>query len=222
MSAFVNIHAVANIVNHLTKEELDPNNVSLRRVQLVEEAQSCTQSVNQTPVADSDLTTQAETHQYSNDDASLSPEDPEWGLDDIYASAEPPDLPVASDEDIPGAADHSENTDIRLEDASGQPESQIEEAAAESDEEVMPYGTAKANTIYEDTNTSHISSSGMYAPTEHHCAVDVNQIEMSSCSLSRNSLYEQQSENISTVVSDGSSTREGLGSLYEGCPTNEE
>ncbi|XP_019632361.1 PREDICTED: uncharacterized protein LOC109475993 [Branchiostoma belcheri] len=64
---------------------------------------------------------------------------------------------------------------------------------AAPDEEEMMYGIATANSVYEDTNLNQSS----IHPTPHYCAVIVNSVEMT-YSIPRNSLYEQQHENINS------------------------
>ncbi|XP_019630588.1 PREDICTED: uncharacterized protein LOC109474678 [Branchiostoma belcheri] len=166
-------------------------------------------------VANTTLTTQADIHQYSNDDTPGHSGDTEEGQDHIYASAAPPPLPVCDDEDnlSPGATgpcplqaahswDSEEGQDhlytsednkspeatvpYPLQSESGQTDSQIDEI--ESDEEERPYGMATENPVYEDTNLSQSN------PTPPYCAVDSNQVETNP-SVSRNSLYGQQLEN---------------------------
>eukprot|EP00058_Branchiostoma_floridae_P008870 XP_002594358.1 hypothetical protein BRAFLDRAFT_72233 [Branchiostoma floridae] len=173
--------------------------------------------------ADSFPTTQAEVHHYSNDVTSPSVRsgDPEAGLDHCYASAAPPPLPVCDDEDnsSPQAADHYEDIDLP-EIAPGQPASQTSTEETKSDEEEMPYGIAASNSVYEDANTYHRTSSDNNTQTSQYCAVDANQIE-TNCSLSRNSLYGHHSENIA-VARYCSNATEGLGTLYGSCPSTDE
>ncbi|CAH1266248.1 Hypp3327 [Branchiostoma lanceolatum] len=153
MAVCVNIHAIPSIVNHEIKEELESDTFPLRRFQLVEtsyvtagEAHSRSQGVTETAVADTTLTTQAEIHQYSNEDTSVHSGDTEEGQDHRHASAAPSRPPVCDDEgsSSPGATGHSVNSDP-LEAAAGQPASQIEDI--ESDEEERPYGIATENEV---------------------------------------------------------------------------
>ncbi|KAI8511228.1 hypothetical protein Bbelb_103280 [Branchiostoma belcheri] len=208
----ISVPAVPNA--YQIQEELDPNTFSLRRSQLVQtpsvtdEARSRLHAVTQTAAADTAVTTQAEIHQYSNDDTSGHSADTEEGQHH-YASAAPPPLPVGEDEDSssPGAT-----SPYPLQPRSGQHVRQTDEI--ESDEEEMPYGMATENPVYEDTNLNQIN------PTPYYCAVNENQSETTP-SVSRNSLYGRQPEN-STAAHDSIRTTENLDILYQSCQATDE
>ncbi|KAI8517993.1 hypothetical protein Bbelb_040100 [Branchiostoma belcheri] len=114
------VPAVPNIENNTINEDLDLKTFSQRGFKL---------DKNQTAVADTTLTTQAEIHhQYSNDDSPGHSGDSEEGQDHQYAS-----------EGNSSRGATGPDPQQLLE----QPASQIDEI--ESDEEIRPYGIAAAN-----------------------------------------------------------------------------
>ncbi|KAI8511078.1 hypothetical protein Bbelb_101780 [Branchiostoma belcheri] len=199
------VHAVPNIANYRIKEELDPNSFPLRRFQLVETPLTVTGEARYRPQRTA-LTTQADIHQYSNDDTPGHSADTEEGQDHHYAPASAPDLPVCDGEDnsSPGATGPDPL-----------------QAVPESDEEERPYGIAAANSAYEDTNLyQNEIVSDNHNPAPRYCAVNANHNEPTP-SMSRNSLYGRHPENMTTAC-DSTSTMEDLGILYGNCPATDE
>ncbi|KAI8521388.1 hypothetical protein Bbelb_011420 [Branchiostoma belcheri] len=125
------VPAVPSIANHCIKEELNPNTFSLRHFHLAE---------TQTAAADTALTTQAEIHQYSNDDTPEHSADTEEGQDHHYASAAPPPLPVCDDEDNPSPRATGPDP---LQAAPGQPASHIDETESDEEERAVRNGSGK-------------------------------------------------------------------------------
>ncbi|KAI8517992.1 hypothetical protein Bbelb_040090 [Branchiostoma belcheri] len=188
----VSVPAVPNIENHTINEELDLNTFSQRGFKLDE---------NQTAVADTTLTTQAEIHhQYSNDDTPGHSGDTEEGQDHQYAS---------EGNSSRGATGPDPQQVLE------QPASQINEI--ESDEEIRPYGIAAANSAYEDTNLYQNEC----VPGSDDPAVNENEVKTAP-SVSRNSLYEiacmDSNPKTSPCTMARNSTAEDLGILYGHCP----
>ncbi|XP_019619858.1 PREDICTED: uncharacterized protein LOC109466568 [Branchiostoma belcheri] len=119
-----------------------------------------------------------------------------------------------SNDDTPGhSADTEEGQD------QGQSASHIDET--ESDEEERPYGMAAANSAYEDTDLHQNETvPGNHNTAPHYCAANSDQVGTTP-SVSRNSLYGQQCENI-TVARNSTSIADDLGILYGSCPATDE
>ncbi|CAH1239009.1 Hypp5686 [Branchiostoma lanceolatum] len=129
-------------------------------------------------------TTEAQVHHYENDDEADADEEVQHHL---YASAAPPPLPVYEE-----TTAHAVNT----EGVSEQPVFQAENVG--TGEEEMPYGVAKANSLYQrDSDFNH----GTLGASEHtstnaanYCATDSNGMEErldATAAAEANTLYYQ-------------------------------